>query len=508
MNQTKRPLDRAVTLLLPIAFIGSMFLNGWAFLLDGHRHEWFRLGFVFGVEGIAMLVLLAKCLLLWRERRGLRRPILLAALIPIVYGVIHLWALLLWPDKSLLLKETIVNGGYLVISCCAFVIVAAENRLESFLRTCRLYAVAFAPVILYYCVRFYVSNISNPENLGVVSYMPLAYAMLEFCVFLALDVLLYPARRFAWVNYALYALFSVGIALSQTKGPMVCLLISSCTVLAYTLIKKENRRISAQMMTISVLTLLLFSTVLFPATDRSNRVLAFLNEFSSSSDTQVSLDEIKQTTQIIQSATPEQPNTPEQPSTPEEPDTSEQPDTPEEPTAPDFSDKPVDVSEFYLSGDADKALADGVISQQEYDQILQMVIKLRQTNMGGRSYLWTCAVEEIKSAPLFGQGPMFYQEKYGTYPHNFFLELATDFGLPVTLLVLAAGLFVFLRLFGLSRKDSHIAAFLIYVCSFLFRAMVSGSLYDYRAFFQYGFCILIVLLYGRKKSDAVPAGEG
>ena len=49
MNQTKRPLDRAVTLLLPIAFIGSMFLNGWAFLLDGHRHEWFRLGFVFGV---------------------------------------------------------------------------------------------------------------------------------------------------------------------------------------------------------------------------------------------------------------------------------------------------------------------------------------------------------------------------------------------------------------------------------------------------------------------------
>ena len=116
MNQTKRPLDRAVTLLLPIAFIGSMFLNGWAFLLDGHRHEWFRLGFVFGVEGIAMLVLLAKCLLLWWERRGLRRPILLAALIPFVYGVIHLWALLLWPDKAPLLKETIVNGGYLMIS--------------------------------------------------------------------------------------------------------------------------------------------------------------------------------------------------------------------------------------------------------------------------------------------------------------------------------------------------------------------------------------------------------
>ena len=490
MNQTKRPLDRAVTLLLPIAFIGSMFLNGWAFLLDGHRHEWFRLGFVFGVEGIAMLVLLAKCLLLWWERRGLRRPILLAALIPIVYGVIHLWALLLWPDKAPLLKETIVNGGYLMISCCAFVVIVAENRLETFLRTCRLYAVAFAPVILYYCVRFYVSNIPNPEDLGVVSYMPLAYAMLEFCVFLALDSLLYPARRFAWVNYALYALFSVGIALSQTKGTMMCLLISSCTVLAYTLIKKENRRISAQMMTISVLSLLLFSTVLFPAADRSNRVLAFLNEFSSSSDAQVSLDEIKQTTQIIQSATPEQP------------------DASEQPAAPDFSDKPVDVSEFYLSGDADKALADGVISQQEYDQILQMVIKLHQTNMGGRSYLWTCAVEEIKTAPLFGQGPMFYQEKYGSYPHNFFLELATDFGLPVTLLVLAAGLFVFLRLFGLSRKDSHIAAFLIYVCSFLFQAMVSGSLYDYRSSFQYGFCILIVLLCGRKKTAAVPAGEG
>ena len=100
---------------------------------------------------------------------------------------------------------------------------------------------------------------------------------------------------------------------------------------------------------------------------------------------------------------------------------------------------------------------------------------------------------------------MAYQAHYGTYPHNLFLELAADFGLPAMLAVLVFGLYVLLRLLRLSRDSLYIRAFTFYVFALIPQHMLSGSLYDASVFFQYGFCILIAVLCRKRKP--VPEAE-
>ena len=152
----------------------------------------------------------------------------------------------------------------------------------------------------------------------------------------------------------------------------------------------------------------------------------------------------------------------------------------------------VDIVDSVLSGEAQEQLEAGAITQEEYDKLEEMKKKLNNTSTGARKYLWSSALSEIRSAPLTGHGPHSFQEKYGTYPHNFFLELAADFGLPITIVLFLFGLFVFLRLFRLSRSSRWYADFLLYVLTFFPQAMVSGSLYGAQVFFQYGFCVLLL----------------
>ena len=162
-----------------------------------------------------------------------------------------------------------------------------------------------------------------------------------------------------------------------------------------------------------------------------------------------------------------------------------------------------DVVGFFTSGQADEALQNGTITQEEYDQIAELSRKLNNTASGGRIALWTNAWNEIKQVPLTGQGPFSFQEKYGTYPHNFFLELATDFGLPVMFLVLIAGVIILFYLIKKSFQTPYLAVFMLYVLAFLPQRFLSGSIYSAEVFFQYGFCILLAWLLrskGKKRS--------
>lgn len=139
---------------------------------------------------------------------------------------------------------------------------------------------------------------------------------------------------------------------------------------------------------------------------------------------------------------------------------------------------------------AKEQLESGTISQEEYEALEGFSKTVNNTAMGARIYLWQSAIKEIKSAPITGRGPFFFQCKYETYPHNFFLELATDFGLVLTFSVFLLGLYVFTRLICLSVHFPAYMAFTLYVLTFLPQMMVSGSAYGQAVFFQYGFCIL------------------
>jgi len=155
----------------------------------------------------------------------------------------------------------------------------------------------------------------------------------------------------------------------------------------------------------------------------------------------------------------------------------------------------LELPDYINSGQAEAALRAGQLTQEEFDQLVKTAQAISFTSTGGRTYLWSCALREIRKAPLAGQGAFFFQEEYKTYPHNLFLELAADFGLLVTLLVLALGLYVFARLIRASMENAVVGMFSLYVFSYLPQILVSGSLYGYLPFFQYGFCVLLAFYF-------------
>lgn len=92
-----------------------------------------------------------------------------------------------------------------------------------------------------------------------------------------------------------------------------------------------------------------------------------------------------------------------------------------------------------------------------------------------RIYLYRLALKEANLEPLFGQGVMSYQLKYGTYPHNVVLEMAADFGYIATAIMIGFVLHLMWRLWR--RKDAISRGLLFMWMIQSLYLMVSGNLY-------------------------------
>jgi hypothetical protein len=93
--------------------------------------------------------------------------------------------------------------------------------------------------------------------------------------------------------------------------------------------------------------------------------------------------------------------------------------------------------------DADRDAGRGQIRGGE-SSFFQQSVGRPMTHTSGRTWMWRSALEDIRNHPLTGIGPMGYacvsQKRIG-HPHNFPIQLAAEWGLPVALAV--AGLFIF-----------------------------------------------------------------
>ena len=169
---------------------------------------------------------------------------------------------------------------------------------------------------------------------------------------------------------------------------------------------------------------------------------------------------------------------------------------------PSIADNPLNHIVEAAYGPASLALENGDITQAEYVSLMDMADYLYRSSWGGRLFLWICAIREIRSAPLTGHGAMYFQDQYGTCPHNYFLEIATDFGLIAMCAVLALGLYTFLQLIRRSQNNRLLKSWLLYVFSSLPRYMLGTCVYSSSAFIQMGFCV-VLLIYLKSPLSAV-----
>ena len=486
MKQNSR-FDRLVSALLPLPFMVIGFLNLLYFVVLQERFDTVRTLFVFGTEGILTLLLLWKCVQLYRQRPDMRKIYHGACGILLVFGALYGWKLL--TGGTAFLSAALTGGCTLTACLCAALTVWAERAGAVFLRAGRVYAVIAVPIAAFYILRFYLPSAAyGVENLGVMDYMTLAYTFLTLALFPLGAQLFYPAeplnRKYRRLDGGLCLLYSVAITLSGTKGTMLCLVFGAVLAAAYAAPVLKGRAVRYPAAALAVV--LLFTTVLFPDYGVPNRLVSFVREGNS---VDMDHDAMEQVSQDIANARPS-----------EEPGT-----TPVEPGESIDISGFGDVVSYVTSGSAERDYQAGRLSAESYEAVRDMCRKLSNTATGARKYLWACALNEIRSAPLTGHGVLSFQGKYGTYPHNLFLEIATDFGLPVTLAVALLGLYVFLRLLKNLRRDPLADLLVFYALLRLPQQMLSGSLYGEDPFFQYGLCILLAFwacppLFGNRAS--------
>ena len=489
MKQNSR-FDRLVSALLPLPFLGTPWWNMLLFPLGIQEIEPLRKAVIYSVTILTAAVLFFKVLTFWKEKAS-RKLLLLTATLPIAFGLFYLLAFLSLEHPAKFLVPAVTDGCSMVACCSALLIVILEKRAEELLRCGRVYAVITAPIILYYCIRFYLPSADYySNNLGVLSYMPLAYCSLTICILLFLDAALFPCPRgkwgaAAWVDFFLFVLYAAAIPLSGTRGAALCLLFFSLLLPFFFWKEKKALCFPAA----ALCAILLFSTVLAPA-QNSNRMTSAVEETVST---------------IVKPTEPTEPIEPTEPTEPTEPEkpsgiwgllSYENMDAVAEivqKADPSISDNPLNHISETAYGIAPLALERGDITEAEYARLMDMAEYLTRSSWGGRLFLWICAVRAIQAAPLTGHGALYYQDQYGTYPHNYFLEIATDFGLIAMCAVLALGLYTFIQLIRRSQNDMLLKAWLLYVFTSLPRYMLSTSMYAASAFVQMGFCVVLLI---------------
>lgn len=99
-------------------------------------------------------------------------------------------------------------------------------------------------------------------------------------------------------------------------------------------------------------------------------------------------------------------------------------------------------------------------------------------NSLGRKDLWYFAFKETMKDPILGNGALFYNSKYETYPHNFILEIACDHGIFVALAVIIVLTFMLIKIIKKSKNNPYLAYVIVLTLSYLPQLMVSGSAYE------------------------------
>ena len=388
MGWIKTHFDKIILAVLPIPFIGSCFFNCLTFFLDGHEHGWLRSGITLGMQAIALCLILIELVRLWIHEPANRDFIKCSIWILVVFFAAMVLALLMQHDIRLVLEYAVVSGGYLFAYYCAFLVIFLKRLLPQFLTVCRYYAVAFVPMMIYYCVRFYLPSAEyGVTELGVYPSMSLAYSLVTLCVILMADTILYqkPATRAFRLNIALYVLFSITLTLASSKGPILCLLFAAFLIPVYCLKTKRPTKQSLAFPAWALVAVVLFSTVLYPSYGVENRWIAFLKELVSPESVSMSVEDLDSAQNIIAETTPPAQTDPSQQTPPTtETDPSGKPTPPPE-KEPSEDTEYQDVVGFFTSGQADEALQNGTITQEEYDQIAELSRKLNNTASGGQN---------------------------------------------------------------------------------------------------------------------------
>ena len=102
-----------------------------------------------------------------------------------------------------------------------------------------------------------------------------------------------------------------------------------------------------------------------------------------------------------------------------------------------------------------------------------------ETTIGGRYNIYQNALEEFKQHLISGIGVASFQEKYGYFPHNIFLDVYSTFGLVLGTLYFIYIIILSVKLYRLSVWNTQVRILFIFMLSNIMKLMLSKTfIYD------------------------------
>lgn len=326
----------------------------------------------------------------------------------------------------------------------AAVIIVKKEYYSKFAKYFKWYGIGLIPFVIFYILRMFKSfdMVNEGINLYGFSYMSVANTLFPIMLGCLIDLIVNKNQKYRYLNWIVIVVLWIGIVYSGTRGTIlsICwaLLISLFMFVRWKNKYEANKTVIKNIIiTISLLVFSVFcwapQSSAFGDNGRlSNTVIS--NEFSRVENE--NLNEI-------------------------------------------FIEKIVNSSDKVNTtiNKVKKEMINGNLSDERERNGFTIKDVRDYEFSTGRVTLYRCAFEEMKNKPLLGNGPFYFENKYGTYPHNWILEMLCDFGCVMTVGIISSILWLLVAVLKISHCKIEIMGIVFLCIAYVPLYMLSGSIY-------------------------------
>lgn len=451
MEKIKKLSNKTITYLLPLAFLQSGFLGGILLTIaypyfNSHENVRIAISLVFSI--VLWLVLLFNILI--NLNKHSRKEIGGVILFVVICFSPFIIALIKFGFKTAYIVMAGRYGIFVVMYIFIAIILNRDKSYKAFISSFKWYGVALIPFVIFYISRmFRVATKPNENiNIGGMSYTMVASILILVLMASIVEIADADEKHHQAINWILIVLFGLAIIYSGSRSMLICLL--TCVVLAVLLFARKEKK--SQTLKLVFVAAIVFAMYLFsanvwapvssgmgadgrgsnmisgetakaqdrlPTNNPNDLTTIFFNEIVSSEDSaENTIDRVK---------------------------------------------RGILNDEIYQ-----EQLAAGYFSKKEVEKYSFYTVRLNLF-----AYAWS----EFQRSPVKGQGVLYYQNKYGTYPHNWLLENLCDLGIVFTGVVTILIVIIVIEAIIVTKRNTYVRGIIFICLSQIPFYMLSGSIY-------------------------------
>lgn len=457
--------------IMIVAFILNEFANIVSFYLTRNTNETLRKIISWGIMFFVVIVLFLYFVRVYLFPKSENRKMILLASIPlIINGIVLMWALLKYSGNVVVIREFISFTVYCIPMLCVATYIVIENRLQSVVEKAIYVSLAILPYYLVAIFYFWKLSIETDDGngFGGIGYLGIGYSAVTLYTFL-LVCLLFIGRQYKdkklRIGLSIFEMCvcSLIVVFSGSRGVLLAWLVSNATAIVLMILKKIYFPLIAIIFCIlALLGCIICAPVNNAGITRQFSIVAelkkgALNEALTSEEGDKVVEIIKENAN----------------------------------NGIGMKDTVTEIQglEYDNSTETDTSFEQNDIENENVSK--DIMLSITNGSMA-RAYLFQLALIEAKEAPITGLGPMGYQMKYKTYPHNIFFEALADFGIVIGLSFCIACALLATIVLKKARHDLLWGGLLLLLCPQVVRYLLSGDLYVAPFLI---FCVALICLY-------------